>query len=209
MINCITLSETHKKKNEDKDWRGRSSRLHGLRGAGSWRRYEQVFSQTQQLFSLCITALPGENVSLPCQVSNMNFTVLNWSRSDLLPQYVFMYKDKKPLSENQHPSFAGRVELEDKHMKDGNISVTLKNVTTNDSGTYTCEVIWNRTKLREIISRVNLAAVVHFSDVSCSTQLVIRLQKSLMTSHSFESDVLVQETSKTCRTAALRPRPQI
>ncbi|XP_029381853.1 V-set and immunoglobulin domain-containing protein 1-like isoform X2 [Echeneis naucrates] len=103
-----------------------------------------------------ITALPGENVSLPCQVSNMNFTVLNWSRSDLLPQYVFMYKDKKPLSENQHPSFAGRVELEDKHMKDGNISVTLKNVTTNDSGTYTCEVIWNRTKLREIISRVNL-----------------------------------------------------
>ncbi|XP_029381857.1 myelin-oligodendrocyte glycoprotein-like [Echeneis naucrates] len=103
-----------------------------------------------------ITALPGENVSLPCQVSNMNFTVLNWSRSDLLPQYVFMYKDKKPSSENQHPSFKGRVELAAKHMKDGNISVILKNVTTNDSGTYTCEIIWNRTKLREIISRVNL-----------------------------------------------------
>uniref|UniRef100_A0A665TFU8 Ig-like domain-containing protein n=1 Tax=Echeneis naucrates TaxID=173247 RepID=A0A665TFU8_ECHNA len=95
-----------------------------------------------------ITALPGENVLLPCRVPNTTIIVLEWVRSDLLSQYVFMYKDKKPLSENQHPSFKGRVELAAKHMKDGNISVILKNVTTNDSGTYTCEIIQSQRKRR-------------------------------------------------------------
>ncbi|CAB1439938.1 unnamed protein product, partial [Pleuronectes platessa] len=34
-----------------------------------------------------------------------------------------------------------RVELRDPEMKDGDVSVTLKNVTVNDAGTYKCTIV--------------------------------------------------------------------
>uniref|UniRef100_A0A668A4J4 Immunoglobulin V-set domain-containing protein n=1 Tax=Myripristis murdjan TaxID=586833 RepID=A0A668A4J4_9TELE len=40
-----------------------------------------------------------------------------------------------------HPSFKNRVELKDKKMKNGDLSVILKNVKKEDSGTYECHFI--------------------------------------------------------------------
>ncbi|XP_008303029.1 coxsackievirus and adenovirus receptor-like [Stegastes partitus] len=39
---------------------------------------------------------------------------------------------------DQHPSLQGRVELKDPNMKDGDASVFLKNISTNDSRTHEC-----------------------------------------------------------------------
>ncbi|XP_067380605.1 polymeric immunoglobulin receptor-like isoform X1 [Channa argus] len=88
-----------------------------------------------------ITAKSGDHVTLPCHVpQNTQILVVEWIRPDLEPEYVFLYKNGQSDPDHQHPSFKNRVELKDSGMKDGNLSVILKNVTINDTGTYECHI---------------------------------------------------------------------
>uniref|UniRef100_A0A667ZPD0 Ig-like domain-containing protein n=1 Tax=Myripristis murdjan TaxID=586833 RepID=A0A667ZPD0_9TELE len=87
--------------------------------------------------ALNLKAQPGENVTLSCQAPDG--VDIEWSRTDLEElQYVFLYRDGHIDSDYQHQSFKNRVELKDKEMKNGNLSVILKNVKEEDSGTYEC-----------------------------------------------------------------------
>ncbi|XP_043954888.1 programmed cell death 1 ligand 1-like [Gambusia affinis] len=88
-----------------------------------------------------ISAVPGQNVSLPCRLpNNKPAVVVKWTRPDLEPENVLLFRDDQPDPEIQHPSFRKRVELQDRRMKDGDVSLLLSNVTTNDSGKYECQV---------------------------------------------------------------------
>ncbi|CAI5660431.1 unnamed protein product [Oreochromis niloticus] len=60
-----------------------------------------------------------------------------------------MYRDGHLYADGQHPSFKNRVDLQDRQMKDGDVSVILKDVTTADSGTYECRVIQRKTNRRK------------------------------------------------------------
>ncbi|XP_076734275.1 butyrophilin subfamily 2 member A1-like isoform X2 [Maylandia zebra] len=83
----------------------------------------------------------GQDVTLPCRAPNNNIIVVEWSRADLGEEYVLYYKDAQFITDEQHPSFKNRVTLQDRQMKDGDVSLILKNVTTNDNGTYECRVV--------------------------------------------------------------------
>ncbi|XP_026224894.1 butyrophilin subfamily 1 member A1-like [Anabas testudineus] len=88
-----------------------------------------------------ITAHLGQNITLPCSASiNMTPIAVEWTRPDLTPDVVFFYLGKSSNERQQHQSFNGRVDLVDRLMKDGNLSLVLMNVTANDSGTYECRV---------------------------------------------------------------------
>ncbi|XP_039463216.1 sodium channel subunit beta-3-like [Oreochromis aureus] len=102
-----------------------------------------------------ITAECGQSVTLPCRArdNNIPIIVVEWSRADLGKESVLMYRDKQLDPDHQHPSFKNRVDLQDKEMKDGNVSVILKNVTINDAGTYECHVFRRGTNRRK---RANL-----------------------------------------------------
>ncbi|XP_025761750.1 hepatitis A virus cellular receptor 2 homolog [Oreochromis niloticus] len=86
-----------------------------------------------------ITAESGKNVTLPCQALNTIIGV-EWSRPDLNEEYVLLYRDGHFDPGSQHPSFKNRVDLQDRQMKDGDVSLILKDVTTADSGTYECRI---------------------------------------------------------------------
>ncbi|CAG5965501.1 unnamed protein product [Menidia menidia] len=82
-----------------------------------------------------------DSVILPCATrKEKNITAVEWSRNDLDPDYVLLFRNGRLESEGQHPSFMNRVDLQDRQMKDGDPSVILKNVTINDAGTYECRV---------------------------------------------------------------------
>ncbi|XP_029932345.1 myelin protein zero-like protein 2 isoform X2 [Myripristis murdjan] len=91
--------------------------------------------------ALILTAQPGDDVTLSCQAPDVDITAAEWSRTDLKKEeYVFFYQDEHTDSFKQHPSFKNRVELKDREMKNGDLSVILKNVKKNDSGTYECHI---------------------------------------------------------------------
>lgn len=84
---------------------------------------------------------PGEDITLPCRsAEGKSVIALEWSRTDLGSDSVFLYRDYRTDLRSQHPSFKNRVTLLDNQMKDGDVSLVLKNVTTSDNGTYECKV---------------------------------------------------------------------
>ncbi|XP_039869433.1 sodium channel subunit beta-2-like [Simochromis diagramma] len=90
-----------------------------------------------------ITVRCGQDVTLHCQdPSGVNITLLEWSIPEIkLDGYVFFYRNRRSYESYQHERFKGRVELADPSMKNGDVSVILKNVNVNDTGTYECRII--------------------------------------------------------------------
>ncbi|XP_005952003.1 V-set domain-containing T-cell activation inhibitor 1 [Haplochromis burtoni] len=87
-----------------------------------------------------ITGEIGKSVTLPCRTPTNNILIVEWTNPELVPDYVLLYRDEQIDPEQQHSSFENRVDLKDRQMKDGDLSVILKNVTINDTGTYNCYV---------------------------------------------------------------------
>ncbi|XP_019215590.1 cell surface A33 antigen [Oreochromis niloticus] len=104
-----------------------------------------------------ITAESGQDVNLTCRAPNNNFELVEWSRADLSDTFVFVLKNKTPNYDDQDPSFKNRVALQDKEMKDGNVSVILYNVTAADNGTYECRVPLDKTHSSNPISIITLS----------------------------------------------------
>ncbi|CAI5678499.1 unnamed protein product [Oreochromis niloticus] len=103
-----------------------------------------------------ITAESGQNVTLTCRAPNINIFAVEWSRGSLGDEYVFVYRKSHFDPEHQHPSFKNRVDLQDRQMKDGDVSLILNNVTINDDGTYKCRVYVEETKPRRLINIIHL-----------------------------------------------------
>ncbi|XP_038586503.1 butyrophilin-like protein 2 isoform X2 [Micropterus salmoides] len=84
---------------------------------------------------------PGDDVVLPCQAGEAFIRAAEWSRPDLEPpETVLFYRDGHTDPALQHSLFKGRVQLVDRELKDGDVSLLLKNVNSNDTGTYECRV---------------------------------------------------------------------
>ncbi|CAI5660398.1 unnamed protein product [Oreochromis niloticus] len=126
-------------------------------------------SEWFKLYSLCFLLFPlsaqknikaesGQNVTLTCRAPNINIC-LKWSRADLYDEYVLFYRDEQFVPDNQHPSFKNRVDLQDRQMKDGDVSLILINVTINDTGTYECCVFMGETRSWKSISIITLSVV--------------------------------------------------
>ncbi|KAL7375036.1 hypothetical protein ABVT39_011000 [Epinephelus coioides] len=88
-----------------------------------------------------MTVHPGDDVTLRCEAGDVSIRAVEWTRADLELEYVLFYRDGRLEIKRQHPSFTGRVELEDRELKDGDVTLTLKNVTNSDAGRYECRVV--------------------------------------------------------------------
>uniref|UniRef100_A0A4W5M7H3 Ig-like domain-containing protein n=1 Tax=Hucho hucho TaxID=62062 RepID=A0A4W5M7H3_9TELE len=88
-----------------------------------------------------IFALTGDDVILPCflktSVSAKNM-VVEWTRLNLTPENVHLYRDNRDSYEEQHPSYKGRTSLFNDELKNGNVSLKLTRVTLSDAGSYRC-----------------------------------------------------------------------
>ncbi|XP_026225200.1 T-cell surface glycoprotein CD4-like isoform X1 [Anabas testudineus] len=103
-----------------------------------------------------INAKSGDSVTLQCNSSrNALFKLLEWIKIQQPENLnVYVWRDEKSSPDDQNDDFKNRVELKDPEMKDGDVSVILKNVNINDTGTYECYV-GNGGK-PELINTINL-----------------------------------------------------
>ncbi|XP_039464105.1 uncharacterized protein LOC120437632 [Oreochromis aureus] len=108
-----------------------------------------------------ITSESGQKVTLTCRAPNNNIIVVKWNRTDLGDKYVLFYQDEQFDPDMQHPSFKNRVDLQDRQMKDGDVSLILKDVTTADSGTYKCYVVQ---RVREPLSLISIINLIIYPD---------------------------------------------
>ncbi|XP_042072712.1 uncharacterized protein LOC121813196, partial [Haplochromis burtoni] len=103
-----------------------------------------------------ITAESGQDVTLTCRAPNNNTKFVHWSKGHLTSGYVYLYQEGQFVPQGQHPSFKNRVDLQDRQMKDGDVSLILKDVTINDTGTYECRVFMKETRSQELIIIIHL-----------------------------------------------------
>uniref|UniRef100_A0A3P8P8N6 Ig-like domain-containing protein n=1 Tax=Astatotilapia calliptera TaxID=8154 RepID=A0A3P8P8N6_ASTCA len=89
-----------------------------------------------------VTVLSGQNVILPCQAlrDKGSLRAVAWTKPDLQNKNVYLYRDGRFDPADQNPSFKNRVDLQDRQMKDGDVSLILKDVMINDAGKYECSV---------------------------------------------------------------------
>ncbi|XP_024116427.1 uncharacterized protein LOC112138093 [Oryzias melastigma] len=109
-----------------------------------------------------ITAEPGQDVTLRCKDLQIGkIALLLWSKDDLEEMNMFVIRNGRPLPADQHKSFRNRVFLKNSQMKDGDLSVVLKNVTVDDTGTYECRVRLENDpqRNRKLISTINLSVI--------------------------------------------------
>ncbi|XP_059210950.1 coxsackievirus and adenovirus receptor homolog [Centropristis striata] len=116
------------------------------------------------LEQLEIRAKPGGDVVLPCQAGlGGAITLLEWRRPDLKArEYVFFYREERAYPNYQLPSVRGRVEPREPGMKNGDVSVVLKDVSVNDTGTYECRVTVSFTEHNKTI-RSEVRNLIHLT----------------------------------------------
>lgn len=89
---------------------------------------------------------PGKDAVLQCHhPADSEIAVLEWRRPEFASnEYVFFFRNGRSYENYQHESFKGRVELREPSMKDGDVSVTLKNLSIGDAGTYQCRILFTK-----------------------------------------------------------------
>ncbi|XP_044197919.1 lamin-A-like [Thunnus albacares] len=88
-----------------------------------------------------IVATLGDDIILPCHLQpavDAAGLTLEWTRPDLDPRFVYVWRDGVELVSKKHKSFEGRTSLFTDELKNGNISLKLSKVKLSDEGTYRC-----------------------------------------------------------------------
>ncbi|XP_028259669.1 protein turtle homolog B-like [Parambassis ranga] len=96
-----------------------------------------------------IFSKPGQTVTLPCGSPKNNTTPATWIKDGFESEgCVAQFRDNNFANASQHPSYRGRVKL------NRNKSLTMKKLTTADSGTYICETYWGGSFHNETVSLI-------------------------------------------------------
>ncbi|XP_073330876.1 uncharacterized protein [Pagrus major] len=102
----------------------------------SCRGQHHVIGPTQP-----IVATVGEDVVLPGlldPVMDAFVMTVEWTRPDLNPSFVYVWRDGVELESKKHPLYEGRTSVFTDELKLGNVSLKLSKVRTSDEGRYRC-----------------------------------------------------------------------
>uniref|UniRef100_A0A671TL70 Ig-like domain-containing protein n=1 Tax=Sparus aurata TaxID=8175 RepID=A0A671TL70_SPAAU len=88
-----------------------------------------------------IIAALGDDIILPClmkPVEDASGLTLEWTRPDLSPRFVYVWRSGQELEGKKHTFFERRTSLFIDELKTGNISLKLSKVKLTDEGNYRC-----------------------------------------------------------------------
>lgn len=91
-----------------------------------------------------MVARVGDEITLPCHLKpaiDITAKTLEWTRADLDPNFVFVWRARQEFEKTKHPSYKGRSSLSADELRHGNMSLKLSNVTLSDKGRYKCYIV--------------------------------------------------------------------
>uniref|UniRef100_A0A0F8C7U2 Butyrophilin subfamily 3 member A3 n=1 Tax=Larimichthys crocea TaxID=215358 RepID=A0A0F8C7U2_LARCR len=90
-----------------------------------------------------VVAFTGADIIFPCHLIpaiDAASTTVEWTRPDLKPRFVHLWRSGEEILDDQHPSYKGRTSLPTDKLKHGDISLKLSKVKLSDEGTYRCYI---------------------------------------------------------------------
>ena len=90
-----------------------------------------------------VVARVSDDIILPCHLEpavDVGAKTLEWTRPDLKPRFVFVWRAGQDHVNVKNPSYEGRTSLLIGELKHGNISLKLSKVKTSDEGRYKCYI---------------------------------------------------------------------
>uniref|UniRef100_A0A671TM78 Ig-like domain-containing protein n=1 Tax=Sparus aurata TaxID=8175 RepID=A0A671TM78_SPAAU len=90
-----------------------------------------------------VVARASDDIILPCHLEpavDVAGKTLEWTRPDLKPRFVFVWRAGQDHVNVKNPSYEGRTSLLIGELKHGNISLKLSKVKTSDGGRYKCYI---------------------------------------------------------------------
>uniref|UniRef100_A0A3Q4H9F1 Ig-like domain-containing protein n=1 Tax=Neolamprologus brichardi TaxID=32507 RepID=A0A3Q4H9F1_NEOBR len=101
-----------------------------------------LFSFTAEFVKTLITEeLSSCNIVLPCKLDHPMDVVdemVEWSRSDLNPRFVHVWRSGEDHLVGQNPSYKNRTSVSTEKLKTGDVSLKITKVRLSDEGTYRC-----------------------------------------------------------------------
>uniref|UniRef100_A0A671TN25 Ig-like domain-containing protein n=1 Tax=Sparus aurata TaxID=8175 RepID=A0A671TN25_SPAAU len=88
-----------------------------------------------------VVAAVGQDIVLPCHLepaANASEMTVEWTRPDLEPRFVYVWRDGVELESKKHPVYEGRTSVFTEELRRGNISLKLSRVRISDEGRYRC-----------------------------------------------------------------------
>uniref|UniRef100_A0A669CVG3 Ig-like domain-containing protein n=1 Tax=Oreochromis niloticus TaxID=8128 RepID=A0A669CVG3_ORENI len=152
------------------------------------RGQSQLFGPSQP-----IVARVGDDITLPCHLKpamDITAKTLEWTRSDLDPIFVFVWRARQEFEKTKHPSYKERSSLSADELRHGNMSLKLSSVNVSDKGTYKCYIV-------EMDKEFYINLVVA-SDIGSSPVLSLA-----------GTDVEKGEVTLKCESAAWYPEPEL
>lgn len=88
-----------------------------------------------------VVAIVGDDTVLPCHLDpavNAADMTVEWTRSDLTPKFVHVWRDGVELVNKKNEAYMERTSLPINNLKLGDISLKLSKVKLSDRGSYKC-----------------------------------------------------------------------
>lgn len=82
-----------------------------------------------------------QDIILPCKLDHPMDVVdemVEWSRSDLNPRFVHVWRSGEDHLVGQNPSYKNRTSVSTEKLKTGDVSLKITKVRLSDEGTYRC-----------------------------------------------------------------------
>ncbi|XP_071315642.1 butyrophilin-like protein 1 isoform X2 [Trachinotus anak] len=122
-----------------------------------------------------IVAMVGDDITLPCHVkpgSGAGVGMLEWSRPDLNPRFVHVWRSGGDHLVDQNPSYRGRTSVSLDKLKQGDTSLKLSKVKLTDEGTYRCFIprLITDYSVQLIVGAVINMSTVSSGELECKTK---------------------------------------
>uniref|UniRef100_A0A3Q3GYW8 Ig-like domain-containing protein n=1 Tax=Labrus bergylta TaxID=56723 RepID=A0A3Q3GYW8_9LABR len=91
-----------------------------------------------------VVGLVGQQCVLSCRLQPAESVAdksVEWTRADLDPTYVLIYRQRRLEPKEVNPSFKERTELFEQGPEKGDMSLKLNYPKLSDTGTYTCKLV--------------------------------------------------------------------